>query len=84
MAVPLPLAYVAFRSTLPVSSSSNGPPVTVTSLLNVTLMPITSPFVYVPLSLVAATFKTTAGTSRTGSTGSGAIFAVPNRVRWYV
>ena len=56
MSVLLPAMYVAFRLTVPISSSSNGTFVTVTFLLNVTVMLNILPILYVPSG--AATFKT--------------------------
>ena len=47
--MPLPDAYVALRSVLPVSSSSRGEPETATVSVNVTLTRIVSPGLYVPV-----------------------------------
>ena len=56
MLVLLPSKYVAFRLTVPVPSSSSGTPVTLTFLLNVTVMLTMSPVVYV--SAGAPTLRT--------------------------
>ena len=47
--MPFPEAYVALRSTRPVSSSSVGEPLTLTDSVNVTLTWIVSPVRYVPV-----------------------------------
>ena len=58
MLVSLPAMYVAFRLSVPISSSSIGTPVTVTFLLNSTVMLTIPPVPY--LSPGATTFKTVA------------------------
>ena len=71
--MPLPPAYVAFRSLAPVASSKSGSPATVTLPLNATVMLIVAPAPYVPSASGEVTFRTV-----------GTPSAVPNRVRWYV
>ena len=59
--MPFPEAYVALRSTRPVSSSSVGEPATDTGLPNVTLTWIVSPWPYVPLAFGDETDATLGG-----------------------
>ena len=65
--MPLPPAYAALRSVSPVSSPSDGMPVTATVSLNATVMLIAEPAPYVPFASGEVTLRTAGAVVSAGS-----------------